>query len=129
MTALQKIITRAKQLRKASPSLTWKAAVKKASAEYRASGAGNGATKKKTVTKKVKRSKSSAPRSGSSVPRTGTRAIDKASAASLLSLLKKRVTEKIDKAVVRKYHATTKKAKRDLQKAINAGKAQLRKLS
>ena len=33
--ALQKIVARAKQIRKSQPSIEWKMAIKKASAEYR----------------------------------------------------------------------------------------------
>ena len=45
--ALQKITTRAKAIRRAHPGMSWKAAVKKASAEYR------GAPKKKASRKKA----------------------------------------------------------------------------
>lgn len=51
-----------------------------------------------------------------------------ASVGSLKSEIKKRLVTKIDKAVVRKYHAAGKREKKKIQKQINAAKAELRKL-
>jgi len=50
MSALQQITKRAKQLRNANKNLAWSAAIKKASAEYRAKNKG-----KKPVARKVKK--------------------------------------------------------------------------
>jgi hypothetical protein len=50
---LTKITARAKQIRKAKPSIAWGEAIQKASAEYR-QGKISGATKKKTVVKAKK---------------------------------------------------------------------------
>lgn len=50
------------------------------------------------------------------------------SAGSLRSELKRRINTDIDKAVVRKFHATGKRIKRKIQKIITDKKAQLRKL-
>ena len=52
-----------------------------------------------------------------------------ASAGSLKSELKKRITEKIDYLILRKYHASKKRDKTKLQKQISAENAELRKLS
>jgi len=46
----------------------------------------------------------------------------------LKSELKKRITDKIDSLVLRKFHATTKRDKRKIQKLISDQKMQLRKL-
>lgn len=51
-TALTKITTEAKKLRKASPKMEWKTAVKKAGAAYRSGSLGTVATAKKAVGKK-----------------------------------------------------------------------------
>jgi hypothetical protein len=62
-TALQKITTRAKQIRKASPNMAWAVAIKKASAEYRSGSikkvkrAAVSGTRKKAPAKKVTRVK------------------------------------------------------------------------
>jgi Arc/MetJ-type ribon-helix-helix transcriptional regulator len=49
-------------------------------------------------------------------------------AGQLKTELKRRINSRIDHAVVQKYHATKKSAKRRIQKSINAAKAELRKL-
>lgn len=49
-------------------------------------------------------------------------------ASSLKNELKKRIKEKIDRAVVRKYHATKKRVKTKIQRTITAAKAELRRL-
>lgn len=56
VTHLEKITTRAKQLRKASPKLAWQMAIKKATAELKKGvrAAVTGTKKKKTVAPKVK---------------------------------------------------------------------------
>jgi len=48
-------------------------------------------------------------------------------AGTLRSELKKRIKEKIDKAVVKKYHATKQRVKKKIQKTITAAKAELRR--
>lgn len=52
--AIVKISARAKQIRKAHPSMAWKAAIKKASAEYRAGTLGSAPVKKAAAKKKFR---------------------------------------------------------------------------
>ncbi len=52
-----------------------------------------------------------------------------ATAGHLTSELKRRITEKINYLVLRKYHATKKRDKTKLQKQISAEHAKLRKLT
>ena len=51
------------------------------------------------------------------------------SAGILTAELKRRIKDRIDAAVVRKYHATTKRDKKKIQKTITAEKAKLRRLA
>ncbi len=58
----------------------------------------------------------------------GIGGIGKISAGTLKTELKRRITDKIDRAVVNKYHATKKRIKNKFQKTITAAKSELRKL-
>jgi hypothetical protein len=51
------------------------------------------------------------------------------SMGSLLGAVRRKHNDQIDKLVLRKYHATTKREKSKIQKAINAHNAALRKVS
>jgi len=146
-TALKKITTRARQIRKAHPSMQWKNAIKKAGAEYRSGSKKTGGVKKKKVYQtgsSVKRNDSlrKAKKPGVRRSATGRKYTERrknrsdlpgkltgVSAATLKSELKGRLKESLGKQLVRRELATTKRDKKKIQKTVLATKLQLRRLS
>lgn len=144
MSALTKITTRAKQIRRIHGG-TWKAAVKKASAEYRA-GKVHGVRKKVSGKKKSSRKRTTRRKTarrrrvggtlsaGASRGIMGVRstamaaAIGGLSAASHLAHARKKIEHEIGAAEVRKFVAKKKSAKRKIAKRITALKSKFRKL-
>lgn len=145
--ALKKITTRAKQLQKKHPNTKWTSLIKKAGAEYRNGSIGT--TRKKSTRKPKKKNyrqtgtsnrkndearhaKKPGKRKGYYERRKNRSdapgKLTGVSAASLGAELKRRLVEKIDANVVRKYHATKKPLKRKYQKVISETKTKLRRL-
>jgi hypothetical protein len=118
---LQKITTRAKQIRKAHPSMTWSSAVKKAGAEYRG-GKISGTRKKKTVGF-TSRKKSHGRRIGA-VPSGGTGE----TVAGLEAQIKKKLTEQLGWLLVQQRTAPTKTARKKLAPKIREITNKLRAL-
>jgi hypothetical protein len=113
-TTLQKITTRAKQIRKGHPNMEWKTAVKKAGAEYRGGKiSGTGARKKARGSSA--RKKSPGRRIGA-VPSGSTGSSD--TAAGLESMLKKKLNEQLGWLLVQQRTAPTKTARKKLAPKI-----------
>lgn len=125
MSALTKITTRAKQLRRIHKTMTWKAAVKKASEEYNRGGLGRKSAKRRApVKRKVKRAR----RVGVAKP-AAVRGSSNMTIGSAKQFIKQQLKDKIDANVLRKFHARLKRDKKKFQKVITATKAELRKLA
>ena len=136
-STLKKITTRAKHIRRTHGG-TWKAAVKKAGAEYR-SGKIHGA--KKTARKKTARRAPAKRRrisgtlsAGGSSGIQGVKttflaaAIGGLTTAQHIAHAKKRIVNEIAAAEAHKFQAKTKTAKRKIQKRVTALKSRYRKL-
>lgn len=140
--ALKKITTRAKQIYKKGG--TWKGAIKKAGAEYRAgkkkspakksrrrvsgtlSGGARPASYAVGRVKRKARRKVSGTLSGGARP--ASYAIGRVSASSLISRAKEKIGHEIGMAEVRKFRAVKKSAKKKVAKKIAALKSRYRKL-
>jgi hypothetical protein len=133
---LKKITTRAKHIRRIHGG-TWKAAVKKAGAEYR-SGKIHG-TKKRTP-KKTPKKTARRKRIGGTLSASGSSgiqgvrstfaaaAIGGLTTAQHIAHAKKKIVNDIAAAEARKFQAKTKTAKRKISKKIAEAKARFRKL-
>jgi hypothetical protein len=156
MSALTKITTRAKHIRRIHGG-TWKAAVKKASVEYRAGKLGSvkkKAARRKTVRRvkalhaaegrairklrgvkkrKVSGTLSDSPRpSGYSVmgvrSTANAAAIGRLTTAQHIGHAKEKIAQEIGRAEIAKFRAKTKTAKRKISKRLTALKSRFRKL-
>lgn len=154
---IQKIAARAKQIRKAKPSIAWQAAIKQASKELKGSKPGSTAKKSGRIPKKKAAKKSANRQTGVSNNKRDKQRVAKApgkrlsktgkvyyerrknrsdkpgalsgiSAASLKTALRTRLEERLGKAFVSHTKATTKRAKKAIQKTITSIKAELKKL-
>ena len=139
--AIKWIAHRAKQIKRAHPRkhTKWAGYVAEASADYRRSHKAHKAKPAKKRTHKPRR----APRRRAGSVRTSSRshtdknritaniqvgALGKVSAGSLEAELRRRIRERIDRAVVRKYHATKKRDRARIQKEISKANQELRRL-
>jgi hypothetical protein len=137
-SALKKITTRAKHIRRIHGG-TWKTAIKKAGAEYRA-GKIHGvkkriAGKKKSRKKIVRRVKALHAAEGKAIRRLGgvrstfqAAAIGGLTTAQHLAHAKKKIVHDIATAEAHKFTAKTKTAKRKISKRVTALKSKYRKL-
>lgn len=136
-TTLKKITARAKHIRHLHGG-TWKAAVKKAGAEYRA-GKIHGVKKKKPKKaarkKAVRRVKLLHAAEGKAIQRLrGVRSTFQAAAigglttAQHIAHAKEKIAQEIGRAEMAKFRAKTKTAKRKITKRISALKMRFRKL-
>jgi hypothetical protein len=125
---LRKITTRAKHIRRLHGG-TWKAAIKKAGAEYRGGRKMSGTRKQKSRPKKAKIIRMRKVRRIKSLHAAEGRAIRSlGSVASHTAAAKKLLEHQIGKAESQKYTARKKSTKRKIQKRISAMKAKYRKL-
>ncbi len=124
-TALQKITTRAKQLKKSHPGTAWVNLVKKASAEYRGGGLGKAKTKARRPAKQKKVRKAAVR--GPVTPA----AVGGVSTASSVGFHKRQIKtgleDKLATQVIRAFNATKKSDKRRINKDIAQTKRELRK--
>lgn len=142
-TTLKKITARAKHIRHTHGG-TWKAAVKKAGAEYRA-GKIHGVKKRKVGTTKaqkaharkfaIKAVKLMHKSEGQAIQRLrGVRstfqaaAIGRLTTAQHISHAKEKIAQEIGRAEMAKFRAKTKTAKRKISKRISELKTRFRKL-
>lgn len=134
--AILKISKRAKQIRRAHKNMTWRACIKQASGEYNRGRLG--ASRKHSVKRTIHRSKKPVRRKVSAVstaPRKRVTAniqvgkLGTVPAGTLAAELRRRAKERIDRAIVRKFHATRKTDKRRIQREITAAKSELKRLS
>lgn len=122
-SALKKITTRAKAIRRIHGG-SWKAAIKKAGAEYR--GGRIGSVKRKKAAPKKRRA---AVRKIKKFHAAEGRAIKSlGSVSSHLSSAKKMLEHEIGKLEVQRYKAKKKSVKRKIGKRIAAKKSKYRKL-
>jgi hypothetical protein len=137
--ALTWIIREAKRLRsKDRNRKEWKQYVAQASAIYARKHKGKspvGKPRKKAVRSRARRRVSSVrtvSRSHTDKNRITANIqvgkLGKVSAGTLTAELRRRIKERIDRAVVRKYHAKRKRDKTKIQKTITAAKTELRRL-
>lgn len=125
MNALQWINKRVKELQKKSPGRSRKALQKQAGREYRE---GKKSTGKKSVAKrKPTVRKRTARKKVSTATYVAPSELSSMSLASLQAAAKRKLNDQLDKAVVRRYHATRKTDKRKISKSINQIKANIRK--
>ena len=138
-SAIEKIGKRTKQLRKLHPSLSFRAAQKKASAYYRAGKLGRvkkkAAPKKKHTKKRKAISRPLRRRSHLGAANNGSDKFDSKRVNITVggiqrseAQLKKMIAEKIGWYEAAKISASTAKSKNAIQKKINALKARYRKL-
>lgn len=124
--ALKKITTKAKKIYKRGG--TWRGAIKKAGAEYRAGKLGKvvrmktkrrlTTKKRKTVIKKIRRLHKA---EGKAITRLG-------SIGSLKGQLRKRLKEKLANGLLSQYQAKTKTAKKRISKRLSVIKKELKNL-
>jgi hypothetical protein len=126
MSALKKITTRAKQLRKKHPNMEWRTAIKKAGAEYRGGKVKSAPRKKAVHRKTVKRKKH---HTNWGVVSEHERRVSGVSISGLKSQLKDRYKEQLAKALLSKDLATKKMDKRRHQKRIAEIRSLLKKVS
>jgi len=129
-TVLKKITAEAKRIRKASPRMTWQAAIKKAGAKYRASAkkspAKKAAGKRKVATKKTAtRKRKVAGYDSAFAPNQMIAGVKKVSIAQM----KTSVLTEIGKLEARKFAAKLKRDKTAIAKKIAEKKSLYRKLS
>lgn len=122
-TALKKITTRAKAIRRAHPNMTWMSAVKKASAEYRGSGGKKKSPKKKKPGKK-RIGSNHAARSTQKQPAS----IAGLSTSQLRTHLKKAYREKLAWGLLSVESANKVKTKKAARKRVAVIKKQLKAL-
>ena len=139
-SAIEKIGRRTKAIRKLHPKLSFRAAQKKASAEYRAGKLGGVKKKRRPVAKKKrarkvsskplrKRSRLGAASNGSDRFDSKRVNITVGSLSSQESRLKKTIAEKIGWYEAALMGAKTAKSKRAMEKKIRELKARYRRLS
>ncbi len=128
-TALQQIVNRAKQIRRAHPHKhkKWVGYVKEASAEYRSlpSKKGGGKKNKKSTRVGVVMNKQQAARTFS---KPSPAHMPEVSLATMLSRTKSLLADKIGDLEARKFKETTKTGKRKIQKEISKHKRTYNKL-
>jgi hypothetical protein len=117
MNALKKITTRAKQIRKSHPGITWKSAVKRAGAEYRAG-------KKSPSRTKPKKSRSARAPKKRLTPIIGKKKTG--AGPSPVTAVKAGLKERLGRLLLRKELATTKRDKRKIQKEISVARRRLK---
>jgi len=124
---LKKITAEAKRIRRIHPKLKWIDAVRQASKKLKGK-----TVKKKTARKKSAVRKSARPAARVKVTRVKVARVKAArptkTAAHYMSQARKVLIEDLGKAEARKFIATTKTAKRKIQKTINEKKSRLRKV-
>lgn len=120
VATLKRITAEAKRIRKKHPNTKWVNAVKQASKKLKGKTPKRKPAAKKTV-RKVGRKLATRRKSVSDPRHTKT-------AAHYLAAARAVLIEDLGKAEARKFVATTKTAKRKIQKAINMKKAKLRKV-
>jgi hypothetical protein len=125
-TALNKITTRAKQLRKKHPHMEWKTAIKKAGVEYRG-GKIKSAPRKKAVHRKTVKRKKHHKNWGT--VREHERRVSGTSISGLHSELKKHYKNKLAKALLERDMATTKRERTKRSKEVTKARSQLKKIS
>jgi|SRR5882672_3278759 len=129
-TTLKKITTRAKQIRKKQPGISWRSAVKKAGAEYRGgkirktrkARKTRPARKKKAVPRKRVKATKKAPRSRVKIR------VSSGTVSGHMGAAKKMLLDDIGRKDAQIFAATKKIVKRKLQKQLNKMKQQYRKL-
>jgi hypothetical protein len=129
MSALKKITTEAKKIFKKGGS--WKAAIKAASAKYRAGKISGPTRKKKAAPKKKAAKRRAVVRKVKSLHRAEGAAIKKLSGVTVahhISQAKTKLVNSIASAEARKFTAVKKSAKRKIAKSISALKSKYRKL-
>ena len=125
---LRKITTRAKHIRRLHGG-SWKAAIKKAGAEYRGGRKMSGTRKRKTRKRKAKVVRMKTVRRVRRLHAAEGRAIHSlGSVASHTQAAKKLIEHQIGKLETQKYTAKKKSTKRKIQKRISALKTKYRKL-
>lgn len=144
-TALKKITTRAKQIRKAHPSMSWVGAVKKAGAEYRGGKVAgkkkkrrvgavkSGGSRTSTGGARNNRTSTGGARTSTTGNRTSTGGakttnVRIGTVANHLSIAKRGMREQLAWMLLAKDQAKTKTAKRKIGKRITAVKSKLRAL-
>lgn len=143
---LTKITTRARQIRKAHPSMQWKNAVRKASAEYRNGSIGAAKPKKKKTyqtgkSTKLNDAKRKAKKPGKRTSATGRKYTERRknrsdipgtltgmSVGALGSALRTKLKEKLGKDIVRREFATTAKGYRAASDSVKQTRSQLNRL-
>jgi len=124
-SALKKITAHAKSLCKKHPAMSWKSAIMKSSAAYRAG-------KKKTVSGTHKKRVVHKRKKVSGVRNNVDRVDRKKTTITIAGVKRDGVmllNEKLGAKEVQKFHAKTKTRKRQLAKEINSIKRDLRKFS
>ena len=132
---LKKITTRAKQLRKKRPGISWKTAVKSAGLEYRQGKMGK--TRKARPAKKKKAVKRKRMGSGGQVTRSRTHTdynrnkvnIAVGSVSHHMGAAKKMLLEDIGKKEAQKFAATKKSVRNKIQRGITELKRRYRKVA
>lgn len=142
-SALKKITTEAKSIRRKHPNMTWKAAIKKAGAAYRAKAKPAkrkvGAAKKKTAPKKRavgaykviqkgESRKSPAKKVYRQVRSKSGKFKSMQTVGGMINSAKKMLVVDLGKLEAKKFMAKLKRDKTKLQKLITSKKAQLRRL-
>ena len=137
--ALKKITTRAKQLRESHPNTEWKLLVKRAAAELRKGkktfpqrGTSNEEIDRARKAKPPGYRKSASRKKYFESRKNRSDAPGKLTGVSLTSLkaeARRKINEKIDKLVVKKFRETKKRVRAKIQKEISAAKAELKKFS
>lgn len=133
MSALTKIITRAKQIRKLHKNAKeWKACVKQAGAEYRSGKKVSGTKARKSAPKKKAATRTkSAPKKKRATPAHGhahTHSPAGKSTAHLKAELRNRYKQSLATALLSHALTKQKRGKKKISKRITALKADLRKL-
>lgn len=119
---LKRITTEAKRIRRIHPKLKWIDAVRQASKKLKGKAVKKKTAPRKTARKKAAVKKSVVKRSSPKVHRLTK------TAGQYMAAARKVLIEDLGKAEARKFVATTKTAKRKIQKSINEKKVKLRKI-
>ena len=120
--ALKKITSRAKSIRRAHPGVSWKSAVKKAGAEYRA-GTISGVKKKKS-----RRKISGVKRKSTPKKRTVTRMHKVGSVTQTKAALKRQLKEELGALLVRREDTKGVRKKREISKKAAAKRKMIKAL-
>jgi hypothetical protein len=142
-TALKKITTRAKQIRKKNPGISWKSAVKKAGAEYRGgkisgtkkkrkvSGTSTGGARNNRTSTGGARTSTTGNRTSTGGARTTTIRVGRVGAlttAGHLSAARSGLKEQLAWGLLARDQAKTKTAKRKIGKKLIEVRRKLRAL-